>query len=374
MNQQNLARLDEFLKAEGFAAALLANPANITWLTGYAPPIQTGPAPWEGGPALGWSLGGELTLVLNDWEAPAASALGANVVAYSGYSLDGALMGPQKQSAALGEALASAGGLRGKVAVEMDFLPAAHFETLKAALPDATFEPIEGRLTPLRAVKTADEIRKLRAALHLSDVAQDEIRRQIRPGVSELDLWSAVKGRVECEAGGRTPVLADLVAGVRTADVGGLPGLYIVQPGDPVMLDFVARCDGYWGDNSAGYFAGQPHPELEKAVKVVRQALERGREAIRPSVKAGDLDELVRGSIRNAGYEPYPHHSGHGLGATFHEDPRIIPGYAMALEQNMVMVLEPGIYLPGIGGVRFEDAYLVTQDGCEVLTTHLNGQ
>ncbi len=371
MDEQNFARLKDFLNAHGYEAALICNPANITWLTGYAPPIQTGPSPFEGGPALGWLHRDEFTLILNDWESYAASALGVHVHPYSGFSLEGPLMGVQKQSQALEEVLRGYTTFKGKVAVEMDFLPAAMYEVLKASLPNATFTPIQGQIAPLRSIKTEAEIQKIRAALRFSDIAQEEIRKHIRSGVSELELWAAVKTRVEFEAGGRVPVLADLVAGARTAEVGGLPGNYIVQDGDPVMLDFVSRHEGYWGDNSAGYFAGAPHPELEKAAQVVLQALHRGREAIKPGVKAGDLDAIVRGYVLQAGYEAYPHHSGHGLGTTFHEDPRIIPEYPMVLQPNMVMVLEPGVYLPGIGGVRFEDAYLVTQDGCELLTNHL---
>jgi len=371
MNDQNLARFNEFLKAQECEAALLSNPANITWLTGYAPPIQTGPSPFEGGPALGWYCDGTLTLIMNDWESAGAGTSGAEVHPYSGYSLEGPLVGVQKQLVALEEVLLQHTGLKGKVGVEMDFLPAAHYEALLNCLKSAKLEHMEGRIAQLRTVKTETEIARIKSALRLSDVAQEEIQKHIRPGASEIELWGAVKMRVEMEAGERIPVLADLVAGPRTAEVGGLPGNYVVKAGDPVMLDFVARLGGYFGDNSAGYFAGEPDPELLRATKVVRQALERGREAIRPGIKAGDLDAMLRGHIENAGYEPYPHHSGHGLGTSYHEDPRIIPDYPMKLEKDMVIALEPGIYLPGVGGVRFEDAFLVTQDGCEVLTTHL---
>jgi Xaa-Pro aminopeptidase/Xaa-Pro dipeptidase len=254
----------------------------------------------------------------------------------------------------------------------MDFLPAALYQTLVDVLPGASIEPIQGQLTPLRAVKSAAEIEKLRAALHLSDLAQAEIRKHIQPGIRELDLWAAVKNRVEGEVGGRVPVLADLVAGVRTAEVGGLPGEYSLQAGDPVMLDFVSRYHGYWGDNCAGYFVGKPHSELEKAAQVVLQALRRGEEAIRPGVRSGDLDALTRAVIHSAGFEPFPHHAGHGLGTTYHEEPRIVPDHPFVLQPGMVLALEPGIYLPGIGGVRFEDAFLVTADGCERLTHHLD--
>lgn len=372
MDAFNLARLEAFLKSGGYDAALLTNPASITWITGYAPPIQTGPNPFEGGPALLWFHDGRPSVTLNDWEAGFFENSGVQVFAYTGYTLDGPVSSVAKQATALAEMLADARSLHSRVAVELDALPAAFYEALKECLPQATLVPIENQLTPLRAVKSEIEIQKLKAALHLSDLAQAEIKRILLPGQTELDLWVAVKNCVERDAGGRLPVLADLVAGVRTADVGGLPGAYTVQEGDPVLLDFVPRLDGYWGDNAAAHFAGSPKPELVKAARTALEALDIGGEMLRPGLTAGEVDARVRGHIVSAGYPEYPHHSGHGLGVSYHDEPRIIPNHPMILEPNMVIALEPGVYLPGIGGVRYEDVFLITPGGCEKLTSHLN--
>jgi Xaa-Pro dipeptidase len=372
MHLENLAKLDKYLKSKGVQAALLSNPFNITWLTGYAPSIQTGPSPFEGGPTLGWFHAGELTLLLNEWEAGPASATGANVATYVGYTINEPLLGPQRMSAALMEMLDPFSSLKGRVGVEMNELPVQLYASIQATLPQAELVNLDRQLDPLRAVKTQEEIEKIRAALHLSDLAQEEIRKHLEPGLSELDLWGHVKGRVELEAGCRVPVLVDLVAGARTGDVGGPPADYILQAGDPVMLDFVPRLDNYWGDNCAIWFVGEPTAELQKIYKIVRTALEVGAETIRPGIEARDLDARLRNIIRQAGFEPYPHHSGHGMGASYHEEPRIVPYNEMNLEPGMVLALEPGIYLPGVGGVRLENAFLVTPDGCEVLTRHLS--
>jgi Xaa-Pro aminopeptidase len=371
MHADNISKLVEFLSSKGMQAALLANPFNLTWLTGYAPPIQTGASPFDGGPAVGWFLNGELTLLVSDDEAGPAGASGANVLSYAGYTVDEPLACPRRMADAFSAMLKPCAGLEGKVGVEMAQLPAALFVKLQAALPQATSVDLDQSIDPIRAVKTAQEIEKIRAALRLADLAQFEIRKHLRPGISELELWTLVKSKVELQAGCRVPVLADLVAGVRTGDIGGLPSGYALQQGDPVMLDFVPRLAGYWGDNCNVYFVGQAARKLEKIYHVVRGALKAGTESIRPGVRANELDILVRNYIRQAGYEPYPHHTGHGLGATFHDEPRIVPYNTQQLAPGMVLVLEPGIYLPGVGGVRLEDAYLVTDDGCEVLTTHL---
>jgi Xaa-Pro aminopeptidase len=371
MHTENVSKLAEYLHFQGLQAALLASPFNLTWLTGYAPPIQTGASPFEGGPALGWFLNGELSLLVSDGEAGPAGASGANVFSYAGYTVDEPLACSRRMADAFGEMLKPYAGLKGKVGVEMAQLPAALFVKLQASLSQATFVDLDQQIDPLRLIKTAQEIEKIRAALRLADLAQFEIRKHLQPGVTELELWTLVKSKVELQAGCRVPVLADLVAGVRTADIGGLPSGYALRPGDPVMLDFVPRIDGYWGDNCNGYFVGQAPKELEKIYQVVRGALKAGAEAIRPGVRANELDVLVRNHIRQAGYEPYPHHTGHGLGATFHDEPRIVPYNTQLLVAGMVLVLEPGIYLPGIGGVRLEDAFLVTEGGSELLTTHL---
>jgi Xaa-Pro dipeptidase len=371
MHIENVSKLAEYLHFRGLQAALLANPFNLTWLTGYAPPIQTGTSPFEGGPALGWFLNGELSLLVSDGETGLAGASGANMLSYAGYTVDEPLTCPHRMAEAFGEMLKPYAGLKGKVGLEMAQLPAALFVKLQAALPQATFVDLDLQIDPLRMIKTAQEIEKIRVALRLADLAQFEIRKHLQPGVTELELWTLVKSKVELQAGCRVPVLADLVAGVRTADIGGLPSSYSLQPGDPVMLDFVPRIDGYWGDNCNGYFVGQAPKELEKIYQVVRGALKAGAESIRPGIRANELDGLVRNYIRQAGYEPYPHHTGHGLGASFHDGPRIVPYNTQPLVPGMVLVLEPGIYLAGAGGVRLEDAFLVTEGGCELLTTHL---
>jgi Xaa-Pro aminopeptidase len=129
--------------------------------------------------------------------------------------------------------------------------------------------------------------------------------------------------------------------------------------------------NGYWGDNAGTHFVGEPSPELQKMYQIVMDTLRKGISAIKPGVRACDLDKMLRNSIQSQGYAPYPHHSGHGLGTTYHEEPRIVPYNTIELQPGMVIAIEPGIYVPSVGGVRLEDVMLVTQDGCEVLTRHL---
>lgn len=371
MQQANLERFRDYLRGRGLAAALLSNPATITWLTGYAPPIQTGPSPFEGGPALAWVRDGEVTVIVSDGEAPAVEATGAQTRAYLGYTIDQPLVCAERQMAALTETLRPHAGLSGAVAVELNWLPAAMLGAVQDALPNARLQPQDAGLNTLRAIKTADELEKIRAALRLCDMAQAFVRERLRAGLREIELWGQMKAHLEADINQRLPLLADLVGGPRTADVGGPPGAYVLQEGDPLILDMVPRLNGYWGDNAATYFVGEPSAQLRAMYALSRETLYRGIEAVKPGVKARDLDSMLRGAIRDAGYAPYPHHSGHGIGVTFHEEPRIVPCNDMALEAGMVILLEPGVYVPGVGGVRLEHALLVTPDGCEILTRHL---
>lgn len=374
MDAFNLDRFTELLNRNQIKAALLSNPATITWLTGYAPPIQTGPNPFEGGPALGWWHDGELTLILSDAEVGGVSATGVKTVDYLSYSIDEPISGARHQAEALLAVLSEAAAINGRVGVELNFLPASMKAVFDEQTPDAVVHPLDGAFDDLRAVKSDAEINKINAALRLCDFAQEFVGAHVSPGISEIEFWGALKTRLEIEAGGRLPLLADFVAGERTAEIGGLPGGCVLQPGDPIIADIVPRLDGYWGDNAGTHFVGEPSSDLQKMFQVVRKTLQMGVEMIRPGITASEVDRKLREQIQKAGYPVYPHHTGHGIGATFHEEPRLVPYNDLPLTPGMVIALEPGIYFPGVGGVRLEDVVLVTQDGCELLTTHLVGK
>jgi Xaa-Pro aminopeptidase len=181
--------------------------------------------------------------------------------------------------------------------------------------------------------------------------------------MTELELWTFVRGAIEQEAGTRTPILADLVAGPRTAETGGAPEGRTMREGELVLCDLVPQRGGYWGDSCATFPLGQPSPEAVTMHREASERLERLLDAARPGAVAADLDALARSGLE------YPHHSGHGLGRDWHEEPRIVPGSDTVLEPGMVVAFEPGSY-GAREGVRVEQVVLVTRDGCEVLSNH----
>lgn len=332
----------------GADGVLAAEPATVTWLSGLVVDIESGPSPFALAPLAVLPRDGPPILVVSADEEDAARELGCEVVSYPGFTIE--RLDPLANAR---RALMEAAGGR-TLATEPGALSAALAENL--SLVDA-----QAALARARAVKDADELELLRAALELCDVGQRAVREQIAEGLTEIELWGEVRAAVEQAAGRRTPLLADLVSGERTGETGGAPGERVLRGGEIVLCDLVPRRAGYWGDSCTTLAVGAAPESARAAHRRVRDALARGFDAIEPGIHAGDLDAIVRERL------DYPHHTGHGLGTSWHEEPRIVPGGETVLEAGMVVALEPGMY-SGAEGVRLEQVAVVTQDGCEVLS------
>lgn len=321
----------------------------MTWLSGYAPELETGPSPFALSAIAVLGSDGVPVLVVSEDEADDVAATGCAVVSYPGFGT-----GPIDPVRAAARALAEV--LEGRsVAIDAGTLPAS----LAAGLD---WVDVGEELTRARAVKDPDEVESIRAAIAVCDAGQSAARANAAAGISELDLWAHVRAAMESAAGTRLPVLADLVSGERTADVGGSPGPRRLGDGDLVLCDLVPRVAGYWGDSCATLAIGEPPRAAREAHERAVAVLEDVVAAIRPGVTAGELDALARSHLS------FPHHTGHGLGTGWHEEPRLVPGATTVLEEGMVIAVEPGTY-DGVG-VRVEQVVLVTAVGCEVLSGH----
>ena len=333
----------------GASSLVVAHPSTVTWLTGYAPEIETGPTPFALSAIAVLGRGGAAVLVVSEDEAEAAAATGCEVVSYPGYGI-----GPFDPVGGAVKALSET--LDGtSVAIDAESLPAALARGLD-------WVDVSEQLVQARAVKDPDEIALMRAAIAVCDAGQAAARESAAPGMSELDLWAAVRAAMEAAAGTRLPVLADLVSGLRTAEIGGAPRPRTLEDGDLVLCDLVPRVAGYWGDSCATFAVGAPTRAAREAHALVSDVLAELVAAIRPGAVAGDLDALARARL------DFPHHTGHGLGTGFHEEPRIVPGSTAVLAEGMIVAVEPGTYADA--GVRLEQILLVTADGCEVLSGH----
>jgi Xaa-Pro aminopeptidase len=337
-------------KRAGADVLLAAHPSSVVWLTGYATDVESGPSPFALSPLVLLEPDGSLVAVASEDEAPALKAAGCRVVSYPGFTT--APLHPVEDArGALTETLAGR-----RAAAELGSLPAA-------LLDGHDFVDVGDELVRARAVKDADEIELIRAAIAVCDAGQAAAREHARAGVSELELWSVTRLAIEAAAGERAPVMADLVGGERTAETGGAPRNRKLEEGDVVICDLVPRVAGYWGDSCATIAVGEPRGQAREHHRRAREALARGIEMLRPGVRTGDIDRELRVGL------DYPHHTGHGLGCGYHEEPRIVPGSESVLEAGMVVALEPGSYGNG-SGARCEQICLITDNGCEVLSQH----
>lgn len=356
------SRLRAWLERSGLDAALLTSPFSVDWASGHESAIETGPNPFAGGPALLLVEPKRVTLLHPDCEAPDLAALDLTGIAYASYTPAGPLA---PHAAYVAQARALLGGRpAAKFGVEFRHLPAA-LAGLVAGAP-----PIDDAITGLRAIKTETELASIRAALDLCDHAQAILPALVQPGRTELAIWGDLRAALEARAGRRLPLLADFVSGPRTAEIGGPPTNRTVAAGEWVLADIVPRLGNYWGDICNVIPAGKPAGRYHDLRAVAGEALDLALSLLRPGAVAGDIDRQVRAFITQRGYTPYPHHTGHGIGVCYHEAPRIVADDPTVLAPGMVIALEPGIYLPGEGGVRLEDVALVTANGCEVLTRH----
>ena len=351
-----MIRRDRAREIAGGYPLVAADPATVTWLTGLAADIEWGPNAFSTAPIAVVDPDGGVILVTSEDEAPGA-ADGVEVRPYPGFAVED-VDRPAAAYALVMDALGDATS----VAAELHAIPGSIAVGLVSRA--AVVRDVAAELRAARAVKDADELEAIRAAVAVADTGQAAARTAFRAGQTELDVWRDVHGAMEAAAGGRVPVLADIVSGERTAEVGGPPSGRTAGETDLLLADLVPRIGGYWADSCATIALGEPAAEARAAHARAVETLERAVEAIRPGVTAGEIDDLCRTAMGG-----YPHHTGHGIGTSWHEQPRIIPGSGRRLEPGMVIALEPGTYGDG-WGVRVERVVAVTESGCDVLSGH----
>lgn len=367
----NLNRCGEALSRAGLDLLLAGDPCTIAYLTGFAPPFEGGPNPWAGGPTLALLRAGSVCLIAADALAAAyqRDAWCVEVRGYHAYTNQYPPAGTGAYRAALAEALAAMAPQRGRIGIEGTWIPAAVREMVAEACPDLAVTPADGLFNEVRMVKSGREIALLRDAVRLGDEMQRAVRELAVPGATEIEVFGSAKSRMERAAGGRVPVRAALRGGCGSVEVWrGDPERYALRDGDMVLSDLLPQWHGYWSDScSTTVVGGMPNAVQRRMHRAAREALEVGIDAARPGVVAGDLDRRVRDAVARHGYE-YPHHTGHGLGVGLHEQPFIWTDAPTILAPGMVIALEPGVYVPDVGGVRQEVALLITGDGAEVLS------
>ncbi len=356
---ERLQRTAAAAKAIGADWAVLTNYDSVCYATGHVVPIEAGASPFAGGPTTAFvSADGASAIVAANVETRAARAGWADEIAlYEGFTFD------RDADVLANYADAIAGivrklGIGGAVAVEPASFPAA----LGAFFDRST--DFTGALRRARATKTPEEKALMKRAAQAAAVGQERFRTATRVGRTELDVFADIRAAMENFAGERVAVTGDFLSGKeRTAGFTGWPVDRVIAAGDSLISDLAPRVAGYWGDSCASAVLGEPSAEYMRLFEAAKTALDRALEIMRPGLVISELDAELRRHVGRAGYA-YPHHSGHSIGASVHEWPRIVPFEHAPLEAGMFLMIEPGAYDPAVGGVRTEWMIEITADGC----------
>jgi len=234
---------------------------------------------------------------------------------------------------------------------------------------DAELIPVSGLIERLRMVKTEDEIRLIRTAAEIADATFAQILTFIRPGQSEKEIANEMEAILRKHGADSSAFNLIVVSGHRSALPHGLASDKIVEKGDMLTLDFGAYYGGYRSDMTRTIAIGDPGEKLKDIYRIVLEAELASIELLKPGASCSEIDNYTHAYIDKLGYgEYFGHGTGHGIGLDIHEEPFFAAKSDKVLASGMIMTVEPGIYIPNLGGVRIEDDVLITDVGHEILT------
>jgi Xaa-Pro aminopeptidase len=355
-------QLIQFLFTKGLDALLVSNPVSVTYLTGFS------------GESSYLVLGRERSILVSDSRF-------AQQIQEECPGLE-TVIRPTAQNLYQATAAVLTNLGLGSVGFESGHLTVAEWETLRELAPSVSWMAVRDPVENLRAIKDPSEIAQIREAISIAERAFAAFRAMIRPEESEKDLCDSLEMYIR-RFGGKCASFPSIVAvGERAALPHAPPTGRKVAETELLLVDWGASGRFYKSDltrilvtrkNSASsepqQYSGQG-TKLDTVYQVVLQAQEQALRLLRPGVKAQDVDAEARRVITEAGFgDFFGHGLGHGLGLEVHEAPSLRPNSNTVLQAGMVVTVEPGIYLPGWGGVRIEDDVLITPEGCEVLTS-----
>lgn len=258
-------------------------------------------------------------------------------------------------------------GMR-RVGIEGNYLPYAEYQKIKKTFPRLRFVPIADVVEGISAVKDEEEIGLIRKAAQISDRVFNEILKSIKPGVRELEISAEISYLHKTYGAERDAFEIIVASGLRGALPHGIASTKKIRKGEFVTLDFGCVYHGYCCDITRSVSVAEPVRKLREVYRIVSEAQSKAIEAVKSGTAAKDLDAVARQYIARNGFGRFFGHSlGHGIGLQIHEPPRISSQSSYRLRDGNVITIEPGIYLPGIGGVRIEDDVLVANGRSVVL-------
>jgi Xaa-Pro aminopeptidase len=257
------------------------------------------------------------------------------------------------------------------VGIEADHLTVAWRRAFAAALPSRVrVRETTGTVERLRMIKEPEEIERIGAAVRTGDALLQRALAAIAPGVNEVAIAAEIEYAAR-QAGAEGMSFETIVAaGARSALPHGRASAQPVPRRGFVVMDFGVILAGYCSDMTRTVHVGRPQAATRAVYEAVLEAQLAAIQAVRPGVEVGSIDRAARRTLRRAGLARFfTHSTGHGVGLEIHEPPRLARGVSERLQPGMVITIEPGVYIPGKGGVRIEDMVVVTEHGAQVLTS-----
>jgi Xaa-Pro dipeptidase len=356
MNARRVSRLQDVAAARGLDLVALVPGANLFYLTGLSFHLSERPVvailPADDPPAI----------VLPTLEAPKLERSALELRAFPYTDEEGPALAFHQACAAL--ELAEA-----RIGVESLHMRILEARYLERYAPGCELVAADEVMEALRICKDDGELAHMRRAVAIVEAALQATLEQLRVGMTEREAAGLLTIEILRAGGEGLAFEPILVAGPNSASPHSAPSDRPIRAGETIVIDCGAKVGGYASDITRTVVLGALSEHLARVYEVVRAANAAGRAAARPGVPAQDVDRAAREVIESAGYGAYfTHRTGHGLGLETHEPPYIVEGNDQPLRPGMTFTVEPGIYLPGQGGVRIEDDLLITSEGAESLT------
>ena len=339
--------LREQMKSEGISSFLITSPYNLRYLTGF-----TGTT----GLAL---IGLEEAFFITDFrytEQAAKQCVGFEIVKNVGPILEVvADLVESKNIENLG--------------FEESFVPFKQYVELEGLL-EVDLIPVSGMVEELREVKDEEEIAIVEKACEIADKAFSHILTYIKPGMTEIQVANELDFYMRSLGASSVSFETIVASGLRSAMPHGVASEKVIEQGDMITIDFGCYYyNGYVSDMTRTISLGEPSDKLREIYNVVKEAQQKVLDVAKPGMTGVELDAVARDYIASKGYgEAFGHSTGHGIGLEIHEGPNVSKLAEKAFVPGNIITNEPGIYLPGIGGVRIEDDMLVTENGIKRLT------
>ena len=280
---------------------------------------------------------------------------------------------PSTWQEVLRNAVSGLGKPGSRIGVDDRWIRMLEMRMLYAECEQVEFENAEQITSALRINKDESELALMRKAVQIAEAAFEKLLGQIEAGQTERQIASILTKNLYDQGSGSTLPFAPLVASgpQNSANPHAFPGERVIQDGDLIVIDWGASVDGYFSDITRTIAVGDINADQVEIYEAVLAANQVGRAFGKPGVTCSDLDAAARSVIEEAGFgEYFIHRTGHGLGIEVHEAPFIRFGNQRTLQPGNTFTIEPGVYIPGVSGVRIEDDVVITEDGLKSLTTY----